>query len=296
MPEHDLTPATTSTKQYFEDVPVSTPGFFLRGASSLDWGTKNRLARIFRPSTGRTVMLAVDHGYFQGPTTGLERLDLALPPLLPHADALMATRGAIRTTVGADLTKPVVVRASGGPSVLRELSDENLAMSIDDAVRLNASMLAVQVFVGSAHETQSIRNLTTLVDAGQRVGIPVMGVVAVGKDMVRDARYFRLATRMMAELGAQVVKCYFVEEGFASVVASCPVPIVVAGGKKLPEREALEMTRRCVEQGALGVDMGRNIFQSDAPAAMIQAVSAIVHDDASVDDAHELYRSLGGAA
>ena len=168
MPEADPTPTTTSTKQYFEDVPVATPGFFLKGAASLDWGMKNRLARIFRPATGRTVMLAVDHGYFQGPTTGLERLDLALPPLLPHADALMATRGAIRTTVGADLTTPVVVRASGGPSVLRELSDENVAMSIDDAVRLNASMLAVQVFVGSEHETQSVRNLTTLVDAGQQ--------------------------------------------------------------------------------------------------------------------------------
>ena len=296
MPEADTTPTTTSTKQYFEDVPVATPGFFLKGAASLDWGMKNRLARIFRPATGRTVMLAVDHGYFQGPTTGLERLDLALPPLLPHADALMATRGAIRTTVGADLTKPVVVRASGGPSVLRDLSDENVAMSIDDAVRLNASMLAVQVFVGSEHETQSVRNLTTLVDAGQRVGIPVMAVVAVGKEMVRDARYFRLATRMMAELGAQVVKCYYVDEGFGSVVASCPVPLVVAGGKKLPEREALEMTRRCVDEGALGVDMGRNIFQSDAPAAMIRAVGAVVHDGASVEQAHEMYRSLGGAA
>lgn len=290
MPEEDATP----TKHYFEDVPVETPGFFLKGAGSLDWGMKNRLARIFRPSSGRTVMLAVDHGYFQGPTTGLERLDLALPPLLPHADALMATRGAIRTTAPPAMGKPVVVRASGGPSVLKDLSDERLALSIEDAVRLNASALAVQMFIGSDHETQSIKNLTTLVDQGQQVGIPVMAVVAVGKEMVRDARYFRLSTRIAAELGAQIVKCYYVAEGFGSVVASCPVPLVVAGGKKLPEREALEMTFRCVDEGALGVDMGRNIFQSDAPAAMIQAVSAIVHDGASVEDAHEIYQ--GGRA
>jgi len=292
VPEHDLTP----TKHYFEHVPIDTSGFFLKGAGSLDWGMKNRLARIFRPESGRTVMLAVDHGYFQGPTTGLERLDLALPPLLPHADALMATRGAIRSTVTPAMGKPIVVRASGGPSVLKDLSDESLAMSIDEAVRLNASALAVQMFIGSDHETQSIKNLTTLVDQGQQAGIPVMAVVAVGKEMVRDARYFRLATRIAAELGAQIVKCYYVAEEFGSVVASCPVPLVVAGGKKLPEREALEMTFRCVDEGALGVDMGRNIFQSDAPAAMIQAVAAVVHDGASVDDAYDLYRSQGGPA
>ena len=208
----------------------------------------------------------------------------------------MATRGAIRTTVTPAMGKPIVVRASGGPSVLRDLSDENIAMSIDDAVRLNASALAVQMFIGSEHETQSIKNLTTLVDQGQQVGIPVMAVVAVGREMVRDARYFRLATRIAAELGAQIVKCYYVEEEFGTVVSSCPVPLVVAGGKKLPERDALTMTYRCVDEGALGVDMGRNIFQSDAPAGMIQAVSAIVHDGASVDDAYSIYRDNGGAA
>lgn len=292
MPEEDLLP----TKNYFEDVPVDTSGFFLKGASAVGWGMQNRLARIFRPSSGRTVMLAVDHGYFQGPTTGLERLDLALPPLLPHADALMATRGAIRATVTPAMGKPIVVRASGGPSVLRDLSDENLALSIEDAVRLNASALAVQMFIGSEHETQSIKNLTTLVDQGQQVGIPVMAVVAVGREMVRDARYFRLATRIAAELGAQIVKCYYVDEGFGTVVSSCPVPLVVAGGKKLAEREALTMTSRCIEEGALGVDMGRNIFQSDAPSAMIRAVSAIVHDGVSIDDAYSIYRDGGGAA
>jgi|TARA_B110000285_G_C15142201_1_gene631691 putative autoinducer-2 (AI-2) aldolase len=285
MPEEDFAPQ----KNYFEDVPVADRGSHIKGASSYDWGMKNRLGRIFREATGRTVMLAVDHGYFQGPTTGLERLDLAVPPLLPFADALMATRGAIRTSVPASLTCPIVVRASGGPSVLRELSDERLAMSVDDAVRLNASALAVQLFIGSEHETQSIKNLTTLVDAGMAAGIPVVAVIAVGREMVRDARYFRLATRMAAELGAQVVKCYYTDEGFASVASTCPVPLVVAGGKKLPEREALEMTYRSMDAGALGVDMGRNIFQSDSPIGMIQAVSGIVHGGLSVDDAFTLY-------
>lgn len=285
MPEQDFMP----TKNYFENVPVSDLGFYLKGASSVDWGMKNRLARIFRPSTGRTVMLAVDHGYFQGPTTGLERLDLTIPQLVEHADALMATRGALRTSVKPSMQQPIVVRASGGPSVLRELSDERIALSIEDAVRLNASAVAVQMFIGSEHETQSIVNMTTLVDQGLAAGIPVMAVVAVGRDMVRDAKYFRLACRIAAELGAQIVKCYFTDVEFSTVVASCPIPIVVAGGKKLPEQEALEMTHRCVNEGALGVDMGRNIFQSDSPLGMIQAVSAIVHDGYSVKDAMSVY-------
>lgn len=285
MPEEDFTP----TKNYAENVLAPDLGFRLKGAASLDWGAKNRLARIFRPETGRTVMLAVDHGYFQGPTTGLERLDLSLSPLIEHADALMATRGAIRATVHPCMQRPVVVRASGGPSVLGDLSDERIAMSIDDAVRLNASALAVQIFIGSEHETQSIKNLTTLVDQGLPVGIPVMGVVAVGKNMVRDATYFRLATRIAAELGAQVVKCYYTEAEFSTITASCPVPIVVAGGKKVQEKQALEMTYRCMNEGALGVDMGRNIFQSDSPVGMIRAVSGIVHGGLAASEAYEVY-------
>lgn len=288
MPEAD----NTEIKNYFADVPVDDYGFHIRGAHSLDWGQKNRLSRIFRKESGKTVMFAVDHGYFQGPTTGLERLDLTIPPLLDKADALMATRGAIRTSVDPAMDKAVVLRASGGPSILKELSNEQVAITLEDAVRLNASALAVQMFVGGEFETQSIKNLTTLVDEGMRYGIPVMGVVAVGKELVRDARYFRLATRIGAELGAQIIKCYYTEDGFDTVASTCPVPIVVAGGKKLPELDALTMARRSIDEGAAGVDMGRNIFQSEHPRAMITAVSEVVHNGMSAADAYALYQDL----
>ncbi|MDA9116872.1 3-hydroxy-5-phosphonooxypentane-2,4-dione thiolase [Pontimonas sp.] len=291
MPEHD----TAESKNYFADVPVDTHDFHVRGASSLDWGAKNRLSRIFHPTSGKTVMFAVDHGYFQGPTTGLERLDLAIPPLLDYADALMATRGAIRTSIDPKMTKPVVLRASGGPSILKELSHELRAVSIEDALRINASAMAVQMFVGGEHETQSMKNLTDLVDDGLKYGVPVMGVVAVGKELVRDARYFRLATRMGAELGAQIIKVYYTEEEFDTVVSSCPVPIVVAGGKKLPELEALTMAERSIASGAAGVDMGRNIFQSSHPIAMIQAVRAVVHESMSAKDAFALFSDLSAS-
>lgn len=287
MPEQDI----QSESNFYAETPPPDLGFFLKGAGSLDWGMKNRLSRIFNPDTGRTVMFAVDHGYFQGPTTGLERIDLTVPPLLSHVDALMCTRGVLRATIPPSMTNPVVLRASGGPSVLRDLTDEGLAVDISDAVRVNASALAVQMFIGSERETHSIKNLTTLVDQGLRVGIPVMGVVAVGREMVRDARYFRLACRMGAELGAHIVKCYYVPDGFESIVASCPVPIVVAGGKKLPEFNALELAYRAVSEGAAGVDMGRNIFQSDHPAGMAQAISAVVHQGLSPAEAFEIYRS-----
>lgn len=287
MPEAD----SVELRDYHVGVPAADHGFHVKGAHSYDWGMKNRLSRVFRPSSGRTVMLAVDHGYFQGPTSGLERPDLLLPPLLPHADALMCTRGVLRTSVAADAPRSVVMRASGGPSILKELSDERIAIDLQDAVRLNVAALAVQVFVGGEHETQSINNLTRLVDEAYKVGVPVMGVVAVGKDMVRDARYFRLATRIIAELGAQIVKCYYVEDGFDTVTSTCPVPIVMAGGKKLPELDALTMAYRACEEGAAGVDMGRNIFQSQDPAAMITAVSGVVHDGLKPEEALEQNRT-----
>ncbi|MHB2029690.1 MAG: 3-hydroxy-5-phosphonooxypentane-2,4-dione thiolase [Acidimicrobiales bacterium] len=268
-------------------MPQTSTPFYLKGSQSLDWGTQNRLARIFRSSSGRTVMLAIDHGYFQGPTSGLERVDLSILPLLDDADALMTTRGIIRSVVPPGLHPPIVLRASGGPSILKELSNEQIAVSIDDAARINASALAVQVFIGGEFETQTVHNMTRLVDEAQRVGIPVMAVTAVGKNMVRDARYFRLATRICAELGAHFVKTYYVEEDFDTVTSGCPVPIVMAGGKKLPEIEALWMAYNAVERGASGVDMGRNIFQSEAPVAMIRAVSAIVHEGAKPLSAYE---------
>jgi len=286
MPEADK-----EGERYQADTPQAAPGFFLKGSHQLDWGMTNRLARTFNPASGRTVMLAVDHGYFQGPTTGLERIDLSIVPLMPQCDALFCTRGVLRSLIPAESQKPMVLRASGGPSILREeLSDEQIAMDMDDAVRLNAAGVGIQVFIGGEHETRSVHNMTRLVDAGLRVGMPVMGVTAVGKDMVRDAKYFRLACRIIAELGAQYVKTYYVEKDFETVTASCPVPIVMAGGKKLPELEALEMAYRAVSEGAAGVDMGRNIFQSEAPGAMIQAVSGAVLDGLRPAEAYEVFR------
>jgi len=288
MPEADK-----EGERYQAETPQLAPGFFLKGSHQLDWGMKNRLARTFNPRSGRTVMLAIDHGYFQGPTTGLERIDLSIVPLLPHCDALFCTRGVLRSVIPADSTKPICLRASGGPSILREeLSDEQIAMDMDDAVRLNAAGVGIQVFIGGDHETRSVHNMTRLVDAGLRAGIPVMGITAVGKTMVRDAKYFRLACRIIAELGAQYVKTYYVDEEFETVTASCPVPIVMAGGKKLPERDALTMAYNAVQQGAAGVDMGRNIFQSDAPTAMIAAVNAVVHKNEKPKAAFDLFNSL----
>ncbi len=280
------------TKDYHLDIPARNEPFFLKGAGALDWGMQNRLARIFNPRSGRTVMLAIDHGYFLGPTSGLERIDVNIVPLLPYADALMLTRGILRTTIPPAFGRGVVMRASGGPSIRKELSNELIAVDIEDGLRMNVSAMAIQVYVGGEYETQTINNMTRMVDMANRYGIPTLGVTAVGKDMVRDAQYFRLATRICAELGAQFVKTYYVPEGFETITASCPVPIVMAGGKKLPELEALTMAFRAVNEGAAGVDMGRNIFQSAAPTAMIQAVQKVVHELAKPEHAFELYQTL----
>lgn len=279
-------------KKFFIEIPVDKHGFFLKGAHSLDWGMKNRLSRIFRSDTGRTVMFAIDHGYFQGPTTGLERPDVNIVPLMPYADAIMLTRGILRTTVPPSLTKAVVMRCSGGPSILKELSDEELAVDIEDAIRMNVSAITLQVFIGGEFETRSVRNMTRLVDMGLRYGIPTMAVTAVGKEMVRDAKYFRLACRISAELGAQIVKTYYVPEDFETVVATCPVPIVMAGGKKISELDALTMSFRAIQEGAAGVDMGRNIFQSSAPLAMMKAVGKVVHEDLSPAEAYEYFQTI----
>jgi len=204
----------------------------------------------------------------------------------------MLTRGILRTTVPPSLTKAVVMRCSGGPSILKELSDEELAVDIEDAIRMNVAAITLQVFIGGEFETRSIHNMTRLVDMGLRYGIPTMAVTAVGKDMVRDAKYFRLACRISAELGAQIVKTYYVPEDFDTIVASCPVPIVMAGGKKLPEQDALTMSWKAIAEGASGVDMGRNIFQSDAPLAMMKAVNKVVHEGLSPSEAYEYFSSI----
>lgn len=277
-------------KDWGRDRPADTTRFFLKGAAHHDWGMKARLARIFRPDTGRTVMLAFDHGYFQGPTTGLERLDLTIAPLAPHADVLMCTRGGLRSSIPPEAGKPVVLRCSAGNSILTELSNELVAVDIDDAIRLGAVAMAAQVYIGAEYEHKSIANVVKLIDSGTRYGIPTMAVTGVGKDMVRDARYFGLATRIAAEIGAQFVKSYYVDEGFEKITLGCPVPIVIAGGKKLPEAEALEIAYRAIDQGAAGVDMGRNVFQSSDPVAMLKALAAVVHDGRTGAEAYQLFR------
>jgi putative autoinducer-2 (AI-2) aldolase len=283
---------TAGAKSYKVNVPARAEPFFLKGSNNLDWGMKNRLSNIFSPESGRTVMLAFDHGYFLGPTSGLERVDLDIVPLTPFADTLMLTRGILRTCIPPTYTGGIVLRASGGPSILKELSNEQLAISIDEAVRLNAAAMAVQVFIGGENETQSIHTMTRLVDMGNRHGIATLGVTAVGTDMVRDAKYIRLATRICAELGASYVKTYYVEDGFDTVTACCPVPIVIAGGKKLPEADALQLAYSAIQQGANGVDMGRNIFQAENPRAMIQAVRKVVHESFKPHEAYEYYQTL----
>ena len=280
------------SRLFHVDVPQVTEGFFLKGSNSYDWGMKNRLSRIFSPDSGNTVMLAFDHGYFQGPTTGLERIDININPLVPYADTLMLTRGILRSIISPAIKSSIVLRASGGPSILKELSNEEIAVDIEDSVRLNVSAMAVQVFIGGEYEKQSVINMTRLIDQGIRYGIPTLAVTAVGKDMVRDARYFRLATRICAELGAQYLKTYYIEKDFETVTACCPVPIVIAGGKKIPELEALKMARNAIDQGARGVDMGRNIFQSESPVAMIRAVRSVVHEGESPEHAFDLFTNL----
>jgi 3-hydroxy-5-phosphonooxypentane-2,4-dione thiolase len=279
-------------KDYGLDRPVEQKSFYVKGAEHCDWGMKDRLARIFDPKSGRTVMLAFDHGYIMGPTAGLERLDLAIPPLAPYADVLMATRGAIKSCVPPTFNKAIALRCTSDTSVLHEdLSYGHVGVDVEDAIRLNASCIVVQTFVGSKNEVGSFKNLSDMINAGNRYGIPVMGVTAVGKEMERTKRYFQLATRILAELGAQVIKTYYCE-GFEEVTAACPVPIVIAGGKKTPEKEALEMAYNAIRDGAAGVDMGRNIFQSENPAAMLQAVRAVVHENASAKEAYDLFLSL----
>lgn len=256
----------------------------------MDWGLKNRLSRIIK-SDGKTVMLAVDHGYFLGPTTGLGNAGRTVKPLLAYADALMPARGILRTSVDASADIPIVLRVSGGNSILGELSDEGITVAMEDALRLNVAAVALSIYVGTPNQRQTLLNLAKLVDEGQRYGVPVLAVTAVGKDMVRDARYLALCCRIAAELGAHFVKTYYCE-GFEKVVKTCPVPLVMAGGKKLPEFDALELTYSAITRGAAGVDMGRNIFQADAPVAMIQAVKAVVHENATPKKAYALYRSL----
>ncbi|MFO8056280.1 MAG: 3-hydroxy-5-phosphonooxypentane-2,4-dione thiolase [bacterium] len=254
----------------------------------MDWGMKNRMSNIIQPDSGRCLMLAVDHGYFLGPTSGLEKMDENIDPLVPYADALMLNRGALRNWISPDHNTPVILRASGGTSVLTDLSNEGLTLSMEEVMRLNASMVAVSIFVGADYERQTLLGISELINQAEDLGIPVLCVTAVGKDMARDARYLSLASRIGAELGARMIKTYYCKD-FKKVVNSCPVPVVIAGGKKIPEKDALQMAYRAVSDGAVGVDMGRNIFQSEDPIAMIKAVRAILHENYGPGKAHNLY-------
>ena len=270
---------------------MANQNYFVKGADNLGWGMKDRLSRIFRPSTGRTVMLAFDHGYIMGPTSGLERLDLNIVPLIQYADSLMCTRGSLRSVGPPTYNKGICLRYSAGASILTDLNNECVLDPVD-AVRVNASAMAVMVAMGNdKFEAKTIENLVRTADAGYQYGIPTMGVTAVGKDMARDSKYFGLASRVCAENGANIVKTYYCD-GFAKVVNACTVPIVIAGGKKLAEKAAHASCDKAINDGAMGVDMGRNVFQSENPAAMIQAVSAVVHEGLTPEQGFEMYKDL----
>ena len=258
----------------------------------MDWGIKNRLSNIIKPETGRTVMLAVDHGYFLGPTTKLENVRKTIEPLLPYADALMLTRGILRTSVDPEAIIPIVLRVSGGASITgKDLANEGITTSIEEAVRLNVSAVALSIFVGTDYEHQTLLNLACLVNEAQPYGIPVLAVTAVGKELgKRDVRFLSLSCRIAAELGASFVKTYYCDE-FEKVVESCPVPVVIAGGPKSgTELDALKMAYDAIQKGAVGVDMGRNIWQSPYPVPMIKAVKAVVHEKASPEEAYEVFK------
>ena len=278
-------------KDYGIGVPVEKKAFFLKGLDHADWGIKDRMGRIFDSKSGHTVMLAFDHGYIMGPTSGLERIDLSIVPLIEHADCIMCTRGVLRSCIPPQVNKPISLRYSAGTTVLSELNDECI-LNIEEAIRLNVSAMAIMVSIGGIYEGKTIENLVRTADMGAKYGIPTLGVTAVGKELTRDSRYLSMASRVCAENGATFVKTYYCEEGFEKVTAACPVPIVIAGGKKLPELEALTVAWKAIQEGAAGVDMGRNVFQADAPIAMLKAVRGVVHDGLKPQEGLELYNTL----
>ncbi len=260
----------------------------------MDWGMKNRLSRIIKPETGRALVLPIDHGYFLGPTRRLEDPWRTVEPLLPYCDALMLTRGILRSCIEPSADIPVVLRVSGGSSILSEdLSNETITTSVVEAARLNASALSLSIFVGSEHEHQTLSNLAALVDDAEDFGIPVLAVTAVGRELEkRDARYLALCCRIAAELGARFVKTYYCED-FERVVEGCPVPVLIAGGPKMDaELDALQTTYDALQGGAVGVVMGRNIWQNDHAVAMIRAVRSVIHEGATPEEAHDLYDRL----
>ena len=278
---------------YHLDVPAAQEGFYVKGAAHCGWGMQARLARMFDPRSGNTVMLAFDHGYIMGPTAGLERVDLVIPPLIPYVNVLMGTRGVFQSCLSPAAQVGRCLRLTYDSTVLYDdmSNGGGFAGDMETALRMDADCVAVQTFIGSPGESRSLELLCRAADAGARYGVPTLGVVAVGKEMERTEKFFLLATRVLAENGANIVKSYYCE-GFERVAAACPVPIVIAGGKKLPEAEALEMAYRAIQEGARGVDMGRNIFQSDCPAGMAQAIGKVVHEGYTPQRAYEVYQEI----
>lgn len=259
----------------------------------MEWGMRNRLSQLIQRD-GRALFLPIDHGYFQGPTHKLEKPGQTIAPLLPYADAIMLTRGILRSCVDPANTKPIILRVSGGTSVVGEdLSHEGITTSVREAIRLNASAVSVSIFVGSRYEHETLMNLARLVDECEDYGIPVMAVTAVGRELEkREARYLALCCRIAAELGARVVKTYYCKDGFEKVVEGCPVPVVIAGGPKVDsEREVFEFVYDGIQKGAIGVNLGRNIWQHDHPVAMIKALRAIIHENANPREAQEVFES-----
>ena len=272
-------------------IPVANQSFYLKGHDHVNWGVKNRMANMFNKKSGNSVMLAFDHGFLMGPTSGLERVDLNILPLAPYVDVMMGTKGMVRSTVPPECGTPIALRADAGTTLLTTMND-NVVMSVHEALAMNAQCMAVMLSIGCKDtEATTVKNLYTLADKANPLGMPIMGITAVGKDMTRDSRYFSLAARVCAENGANIVKTYYCE-GFEKVVACTPVPVVIAGGKKIPELDCLELCYKAINAGAVGVDMGRNIFQSEAPAAIAQAVAGVLHDGLKPQEALQMFNDL----
>lgn len=260
----------------------------------MDWGMKNRLAQLIQ-GDGKALFLPVDHGYFLGPTVKLEKPGETIKPLLPYADALMLTRGVLRSCVDPSGTKPIILRVSGGNSIVGEdLSNEEVVASVKEMIRLNASAVSMSIYVGAKHEHQTLMSFAKLVDECEEYGIPAMAVTAVGRELdKRTSKYLALCCRIAAELGARVVKTYYCPDGFDKVVDGCPVPVVVAGGPKTEtELEVFEFVYDAMQKGAIGVNLGRNIWQSEYPVAMIRAMRAVIHENHTSKEANELFNQL----
>jgi len=281
------------------EMPSGTEGAkktWIKGSDHLGWGMKNRLSRLIKPD-GHCQFLPIDHGYFQGPTRCLERPAETIRDLIPYADGLFVTRGVLRAAIDPQIDTPIILRVSGGTSVVgKDLADEIITTSVEEMLRLNVAAVGVSVFVGSDYERETLENLSMLVDDCEEYGIPVMAVTAVGKELEkRTARYLALSCRIAAELGAKIVKTYYCDQGFEKVTNGCPVPVVIAGGPKCEtELEVFEFVHDGMQKGAIGVNLGRNVWQSPHPKAVMQALNGVIHDGLTPRQALDLFETVRG--